>query len=110
MATFQIVCDSPLHQSRALQPDWSNNLGTADRPVTGYKCPACARLDPPDPKGVNKLTLVDRATLGLATNNTFLAIANPTNAQILAQTRALTKEYSSVIRLLLDQLDDISGT
>lgn len=58
----------------------------------------------------NATTLRSRAQRALNTNATFLALASPTNAQTLAQVRNLTRETSALIRLLLNQVDDITGT
>jgi len=58
----------------------------------------------------NASTLRSRAQRALNTNATFLALASPTNAQTLAQVRNLTRETSALIRLLLNQVDDITGT
>lgn len=58
----------------------------------------------------NADTIRTKAQQALTINATFLAIATPTAAQIAAQTRALTKECNAIIRLLVNQLDDISGT
>lgn len=42
-----------------------------------------------------------KARAALTTNRTFLAIANPTNAQMAAQVKALTRQNDGVIKLLL---------
>lgn len=52
----------------------------------------------------------DKATQALATNATFLALASPTHAQTLAQVKALTRENTAIIRLLLNKLDTDEGT
>lgn len=53
----------------------------------------------------NQATLRQRAETAIGANNTFLALASPTNAQTLAQVKLLTRECSAVIRLLLGKLD-----
>jgi hypothetical protein len=58
----------------------------------------------------NARTLRARAIAALSTNATYLAIANPTNAQVAAQVATVTKECSGIIRLLLNQLDTTAGT
>jgi hypothetical protein len=58
----------------------------------------------------NQQTLQVKAINALASNVTFLAIANPTSAQVTAQVKLLTRETSALIRLLLNQLADTAGT
>ena len=58
----------------------------------------------------NQTTVEDKARQALAANATFLALQNPTNAQILAQVRLLTREANGLIRLQLDELADVSDT
>lgn len=58
----------------------------------------------------NERTLHNRARNALATNATYLALASPTNAQTAAQVRALTRQVTALIRLTLDDIDDIAGT
>lgn len=53
----------------------------------------------------NRVTLTDRATSALDLNRDYLEIATPTNAQISAQVKALTRQSSALIRLLTDALD-----
>lgn len=65
---------------------------------------------PPDPVVVNRQTLEERAVAALDVNNTYLARETPTNAQNLAQIRALTRECTALIRLVVGHLDDTEGT
>jgi hypothetical protein len=52
--SVNIVCSSAGHAGRSAQPDWQAVLGVGDKQVAGMLCGACARLDPPDPKLVNR--------------------------------------------------------
>lgn len=65
---------------------------------------------PPPVADTNKRTLVDRAAAALASNAAFLAIVTPTNAQVVAQVRLLTRECTALIRLAVNQLDTTDGT
>lgn len=56
----------------------------------------------------NRTTLEQQAVGALDTNRTFLAIASPTNAQIVAQVKALTRQNNGFIRLILGRLDGTS--
>lgn len=60
--------------------------------------------------GVNAQTIAQRVEAALATNATFLALASPTNAQVLAQVQTLTKECSGLIRFLAANFDSVAGT
>lgn len=61
----------------------------------------------PTPAMLNEATLLDRAAQALTVNRAFLDLASPTNAQTLAQVKALTRQVSALIRLQLRALDDI---
>lgn len=58
----------------------------------------------------NERQVRSKATAALTVNKTFLAIANPTAAQVAAQTKALTRQTNALIRMLLYQFDDSSDT
>lgn len=58
----------------------------------------------------NRTSLRAKAINALANNATFLGLSSPTNAQVVAQTKALTRQNNALIRLVIGQLDDTSGT
>ncbi len=53
----------------------------------------------------NQRAMWQAARNALTANRTFLAIATPTNAQTLAQVKALTRQMDALIRLQLNHLD-----
>jgi hypothetical protein len=60
---------------------------------------------PDPPEVVNEATLRTQAFAALAANRTALAVATPTNAQLIGQVKALTRQNNALIRLALNLLD-----
>lgn len=56
----------------------------------------------------NQATIAQQAQGALATNNTYLGLASPTNAQVAAQVKALTQQNNRLIRLALGLFDGTS--
>ena len=56
----------------------------------------------------NRGTIVQQAQGALASNAAYIALASPTNAQVAAQVKALTRQNNKIIRLLLSQIGDRS--
>lgn len=83
-------------------------IGT--RPYTASENAAADAAVLEDIANINRTTITDKTKIALEANATFLALTNPTNAQILAQTKMLTRECSALIRLVLNLLDSTSGT
>jgi len=64
------------------------------------------RLEPqPGTNAANRQQIVDAARTALIANRAFNAITTPTNAQVLTQVRALTRQMNGAIRVLLDAYD-----
>lgn len=85
-------------------PDYTETQTvTANGQVTGF-------VYKPGSVGDNTAQIVAKAQAALAQNATYLAIVTPTPAQVAAQTALLTRECSALIRLLLGQLDSLTGT
>jgi hypothetical protein len=55
----------------------------------------------------NGTTIRTQAEQAMVGNKTFLALASPTQAQTLAQVKALTKQNQGLIRLVLGKLDAV---
>ena len=55
--------------------------------------------------GRNRDTIEEQAGAALDANTAYLAIATPTNAQVAAQVKALTRQNNKIIRLALGRLD-----
>ena len=53
----------------------------------------------------NRLSIEAKALLALQTNRNFIALTAPTNAQTLAEVKALARQNNGIIRLLLNKLD-----
>lgn len=83
---------------------------TAQRALTQAEADAFAAEDAAALAVTNETTLRDRAAAALTANDTFLALASPTNAQTLAQVQKLTRECSGLIRLVIRALDTTDGT
>lgn len=54
----------------------------------------------------NEETLRNQAVASLQNNRDFLALPAPTQAQTLAQVKALSRQMNGVLRMLLGELDD----
>jgi hypothetical protein len=51
----------------------------------------------------------DRALAAYQANQAFLALASPTNAQVLAQVKVLSKECNGLLRLVFGMNDSADG-
>lgn len=61
-------------------------------------------------RDTNERDLRDKAAQAIALNDAFLALASPSNAQVVAQVQRLTREATALIRLTVRALDSTSGT
>lgn len=58
-----------------------------------------------NPEQTNAQVIAQRAATAVANNQTFLAIASPTAAQVSAQVTALTKQVDGLIRFAFNIFD-----
>ena len=58
----------------------------------------------------NLATLLSDAVTALTNNQTYLAIASPSQAQAVAQVAALTRQVDAIGRIVAQQLASTSGT
>jgi hypothetical protein len=49
----------------------------------------------------------EQAALAVQANKAFLGLASPTNAQVVAQVRSLTRQSNGLVRLTLGLLDEV---
>lgn len=89
-----------------------NDAGTVveSRPYTAGEAAIAAAEAAAVAVQANQRTVEDRARAAITANNTYLAIASPTNAQVVAQVRRLTQECTALIKLALNDLADANGT
>jgi hypothetical protein len=78
--------------------------GLAVRPEVGWTYDGTTFTEPQAHK--NQRTLQQRLDQAIARNQTYLAIPNPTAAQIASQVNALTNQVQALIRIQRNQLDD----
>jgi hypothetical protein len=68
-------------------------------------------LVPPEPLEVaNRRSIIDKIPAALVANDAFLAIVSPTQTQVLAQTRLLTRQANAAMRLIDNRFDSTEGT
>ncbi|GGK32129.1 hypothetical protein GCM10010124_26130 [Pilimelia terevasa] len=58
----------------------------------------------------NQAAVLDRARRALVANAAYLAVAAPTNAQVVAQVRRLTQQSNALIRLAVADFTSADGT
>lgn len=80
------------------------------RALTSAESASLAEADAAAVVGANATSLRDKAQQALAVNDAFLALASPTNAQVVTHVQRLTRETTALIRLVIGALDSTSGT
>jgi hypothetical protein len=78
--------------------------------ITAAEARALISATPEGAASVNEKVLRDKAATALTANQAFLDLASPSNAQVLAQVRLLTRQMNALIRLTVKQLDSTDGT
>jgi len=93
-------------EGRLLLVDLGESQRAAAEQVIANHVPlAAAELTRLATERSNEATIQDRAASALATNTAFLAIASPSNLQILNQLKAITRQNQGLIRLGLHKFD-----
>lgn len=67
-------------------------------------------IDKPNSLGANREEILTKARAALTTNATYLAISSPSAAQNTAQAKALTRQMNAVIKYLLSDFANTTGT
>lgn len=83
---------------------------TARRALTANEASALAQQDAAVAAVTNADDLRTKLRGALGVNRTYLGVGAPTAAQTTAQVKALTRQILGIELLLLDQLDDTTGT
>lgn len=78
------------------------------RPLTEEEAERITTSETESARFDNQATIMRQAQGALTANATYLAAGQPTNAQVVAQVRALTQQNNRIIRLLLSQIGDRS--
>lgn len=101
MASRQLISDDGTFAVYAHFDDAGNVTGQVREPSPSYV---------PPPEVSNSSSLEERLLAALSTNAAFLALDTPTNAQTVAQVRALTRECSALIRVIYGMTNEIPDT
>jgi hypothetical protein len=59
---------------------------------------------------VNSAAIIQKIAAALTANQAFLAKSAPSNADVVAQVKVMTRELNAILRLIGGQLDTISDT
>jgi hypothetical protein len=78
--------------------------------ITAAEARALISATPEGAASVNEKALKDKAVTALTINQDFLDLASPSNAEVLAQVKSLTRQVNALIRLVAKQLDSTDGT
>lgn len=98
------------HTTRTYTSYDETGVQQTTRPFTAAENTAADQQAVETTRQTNRATIEQKAVDALAANATYLAIASPTNAQNAAQVKLLTRECTATIKLLLNLLDDTTGT
>lgn len=82
----------------------TNQQTAAQATINAFDWSAGAQAAWEDQQNPDKANLRDAADAAITTNDTFLAIASPSNAQTLTQVKALTQQNTKIIKYLKKQL------
>lgn len=99
----RLVLDASWDTSTYTATDASGNV-VETRPVT----PDEAAEATEDQDDTNAATIRTGLVTAFQNNQTYLGLASPTNAQVVAQVKALTRQMDGIIRIVAGLLDSSS--
>src|SRR5690242_1024063 len=89
---------------------YTGNPLTKQRDLTTQEAADLAAMDTGNTQTANRVSLESKAASAVASNITYINLASPTTAQTTAQVKALSRQVNALIKLVLNQLDDTTGT
>lgn len=99
-----------LHTTQGLVFGYSTDPNLTGPQVTNWRALIASNPVPSGTPWEVLSSLQDKAAAALTANSTYLAIVSPTNAQVVAQVAALTRQVDAVIRMLTNALSSSADT
>ena len=111
--SFQLFTNGVLSQwwddtTRTYKTYDAGGVLVSERPYTDEEIAAVDAMAAREVLETNRATLTQKGLQALSDNSAYLAITSPTNAQVAAQVKALTRQVNGLIRLVLSRFESDS--